>query len=204
MARAINSFPVPLSPVIRTVASLGATLITCAVTRQIASEEPTISSNMVVARTSSQRSRVSSFISLSIPVLARLAASSVEWLHTPSGMARETRGRKRILTKRGRSHPDAPFNTSVQYATPNIIVDSWCVIARKISSQASPAASCTSGFRQHCPELLRTSTASNRTHYMMLLATYAFPGGRSLLWRRLRLYISILHLVPLRHNPRSL
>jgi hypothetical protein len=44
--------------VIRTVASLGATLITCAVTRQIASEAPTISSNMDVDRTSSRRSNV--------------------------------------------------------------------------------------------------------------------------------------------------
>jgi hypothetical protein len=46
---------VPLSPVIRTVASLGATFITCAVTEEIALEEPTISSNMDVAKMSSSR-----------------------------------------------------------------------------------------------------------------------------------------------------
>src|ERR1700674_5162470 len=46
MARAINSLPVPVSPWIRTVESVGATLETCANTLRSDSEEPTISSNM--------------------------------------------------------------------------------------------------------------------------------------------------------------
>src|SRR3984885_686761 len=92
MARAINSFPVPLSPVIRTVASLGATRITCAVTPEIALEEPTISSNMDVDRTSSRKSSVSSSSPPLIPALARLAASSVKLLDPRSVLARERRG----------------------------------------------------------------------------------------------------------------
>jgi hypothetical protein len=56
MARAISSFPVPVSPEIRTVESVGATFDTCASTRRRASEEPTISSN-IEERSISSRTR---------------------------------------------------------------------------------------------------------------------------------------------------
>src|SRR6266481_813148 len=46
MARAISSFPVPVSPEIRTVEPVGATFDTCLSTRRRVSEEPTISSNI--------------------------------------------------------------------------------------------------------------------------------------------------------------
>src|SRR6266436_537714 len=42
MARAISSFPVPVSPNIRTVESVGATFATCDSTARSAAEEPTI------------------------------------------------------------------------------------------------------------------------------------------------------------------
>src|SRR5580658_9900786 len=105
MARAINSFPVPLSPVIRTVASLGATRITCAVTPQIALEEPTISSNIDVDRTSSRRSSVSSSSSPLIPVLARFAATSVKSLDPRSSVERECRGGTASTLVRCKSRP---------------------------------------------------------------------------------------------------
>src|SRR5580698_7145391 len=105
MARAISSFPVPLSPVIRTVASLGATLITCAVTPQIALEDPTISSNIDVDRTSSRRSSVSSSSSPLIPVLARFAATSVKSLDPRSIVERECRGVTASTLVRCKSRP---------------------------------------------------------------------------------------------------
>src|SRR2546426_9252306 len=46
MARATSSLPVPVSPLMRTVESVGATLVTCDNTRLSASEEPMISSNI--------------------------------------------------------------------------------------------------------------------------------------------------------------
>ena len=46
MARAINSLPVPLSPVISTVASVGATLLTLSRTRVRAPDDPMIPSNL--------------------------------------------------------------------------------------------------------------------------------------------------------------
>src|SRR5437899_10789580 len=46
MARATSSFPVPVSPVMRTVESVGATLATRESTACRASDEPTISSNI--------------------------------------------------------------------------------------------------------------------------------------------------------------
>src|SRR5438105_10124122 len=47
MARAISSLPVPVSPVISTVESIGATFVTCHSTVRSGSDEPTISSNSV-------------------------------------------------------------------------------------------------------------------------------------------------------------
>src|SRR5437016_486147 len=46
MARAINSLPVPVSPRMSTVESVGDTFETCDSTRRSTSDEPTISSNM--------------------------------------------------------------------------------------------------------------------------------------------------------------
>src|ERR1700722_10007149 len=46
MARAVNSLPVPLSPVISTVASVGATLPTFSRTRVRAPDDPIIPSNL--------------------------------------------------------------------------------------------------------------------------------------------------------------
>jgi hypothetical protein len=46
IARAINSLPVPVSPVIKTVESVGATLATTASTSCKAGDLPTISSNI--------------------------------------------------------------------------------------------------------------------------------------------------------------
>ncbi len=59
MARATSSFPVPVSPVIRTVESVLATLLTSTSTRRSGAEEPTISSNIEVWLTSSRRAMFS-------------------------------------------------------------------------------------------------------------------------------------------------
>jgi hypothetical protein len=58
-ARAINSLPVPVSPVINTVESVGATLPTLERTVFSVFEEPTISSNMDARSTSSRNARFS-------------------------------------------------------------------------------------------------------------------------------------------------
>ena len=55
MARAISSFPVPLSPRIRTVASVGATTSTCAKAPRSAALSPTISSKLYRPRISPSR-----------------------------------------------------------------------------------------------------------------------------------------------------
>ena len=54
MARAMSSLPVPVSPVIRTVESVGATLATRARTACRAGDSPTISSNMEALSISSR------------------------------------------------------------------------------------------------------------------------------------------------------
>src|SRR5919201_1678427 len=59
MARAISSFPVPVSPKMSTVASVSATFSTCASTRRSAAEEPTISSNIDARSMSSRNARFS-------------------------------------------------------------------------------------------------------------------------------------------------
>src|SRR2546422_5819084 len=58
MARAINSLPVPVSPRMSTVESVGDTFETCDSTRRSTSDEPTISSNMDDRTMSSQRERL--------------------------------------------------------------------------------------------------------------------------------------------------
>ena len=54
MARAMSSLPVPVSPVMSTVESVGATLATRARTACRAGEAPTISSNMEALSSSSR------------------------------------------------------------------------------------------------------------------------------------------------------
>ncbi len=71
IARAINSFPVPVSPETRTVESVGATFATCANTLRSAAEDPTISSN-IEERSISSRNATFSFLVLSS---ARLRSS---------------------------------------------------------------------------------------------------------------------------------
>ena len=61
MARAISSLPVPVSPVIRTVESLRATLDTRESTAVSAGDAPTISSNIEALSISSRRATFSSF-----------------------------------------------------------------------------------------------------------------------------------------------
>src|SRR6266850_1301706 len=80
IARATSSLPVPVSPWIRTVESVGATFAICANTVRSASEEPTISSN-IDERTISSRNATFSFrvrssarlrSSMSVPVAYQL------------------------------------------------------------------------------------------------------------------------------------
>jgi len=59
MARAINSLPVPVSPRMSTVESVGDTFETCDSTRRSTSDEPTISSNMDDRTMSSRNASVS-------------------------------------------------------------------------------------------------------------------------------------------------
>ncbi len=59
MARAINSFPVPVSPRIKTVESEAATLSTWRSTLRSASEEPTMSSNIESRSICSRNARFS-------------------------------------------------------------------------------------------------------------------------------------------------
>ncbi len=76
MARAISSFPVPVSPNMRTVESVGATFATCDSTRRSGSEDPTISSNIEERSISSRSTRFSFCVrsslrlrsSMSVPV----------------------------------------------------------------------------------------------------------------------------------------
>jgi len=62
MARATSSFPVPVSPVMRTVESVGATCDTRASTALSGADVPTISSNIDAWSTSSRRARFSARI----------------------------------------------------------------------------------------------------------------------------------------------
>ena len=59
IARAINSLPVPVSPMMRTVESVGATFVTLESTPRNAREAPTISSNIDVLSISSRRATFS-------------------------------------------------------------------------------------------------------------------------------------------------
>jgi hypothetical protein len=59
IARATNSFPVPVSPVMRTVESVGATFDTSVSTDCSGAETPTISSNIDVLSISSRRTMFS-------------------------------------------------------------------------------------------------------------------------------------------------
>ena len=76
IARATSSFPVPVSPVMSTVESVGATCATLVSTARSAGEVPTISSNIDDLSTSSRSARFSSRIrcsarlrsSMSVPV----------------------------------------------------------------------------------------------------------------------------------------
>ena len=61
MARATSSFPVPVSPVMSTVESVGATFAMWARTYCKAGEVPTISSNIEAWSTSSRRAMFSSW-----------------------------------------------------------------------------------------------------------------------------------------------
>ena len=59
IARAMSSFPVPVSPVMSTVESIGATFETCDSTVRRGGEAPTISSNIDVLSISSRRTMFS-------------------------------------------------------------------------------------------------------------------------------------------------
>ena len=59
IARAMSSFPVPVSPVMRTVESVGATLDRSDSTALRGGDDPTISSNIEVLSTSSRRTMFS-------------------------------------------------------------------------------------------------------------------------------------------------
>src|SRR5580700_1966361 len=59
MALAINSFPVPVSPRISTVESVGATLSTCESTWRSDSDDPTIVSYIEERSISSRKARIS-------------------------------------------------------------------------------------------------------------------------------------------------
>src|SRR5229473_6374212 len=78
MARAISSLPVPVSPKIRTVETVGATFSTCARTRRSGAEEPTISSNME-DRTMSSRNAM-----FSLRTLALFQSTGCAYCHTPT------------------------------------------------------------------------------------------------------------------------
>src|SRR5713101_7373766 len=101
MARAINSFPVPVSPKIKTVESEGATLVTCRNTLRNDSEEPTMSSNIDSRSICSRNARFSFRVVLGFdPVIdigsRRIPASKLPLAHFEKGCSGlETSGTRR-------------------------------------------------------------------------------------------------------------